>query len=168
MVIDTILKRYRNKLGDAYQPYRNHAHRVYQYALILLLKRDSKKLEIAAAYHDLDIWLSQTMNYLKGSEAEARKHIEINKLDLLPDEVGFIIRKHHKLTRIKGSVEAEAFRKADLIDLSAGWISYNIPKSIIKDTENQYPRLGFTKLVLKKTFVHALKHPLNPFPMLRF
>ncbi len=167
-MIEKILRHHKKSLGKDYQPYLNHALRVYEYALILLLQRESKKLQVVSAFHDLDIWKSNSMNYLKGSENMAADYIKINRIDLLSDEVKFIISNHHKLTRIKGNVEAEAFRKADLIDLSSGWISYNIPKSLIVESERKYPRMGFTWIVVKKVLKYALLHPWNPFPMLRF
>jgi hypothetical protein len=167
-VIGKILKRYQKHLGADYHAYVNHAERVHHYACILMLTRESKKLAIAAAFHDLDIWLHGTMDYLKGSSDLARDYLRVNRIDMLADEMAFIIEQHHKLTAIKGSPEAEAFRKADLIDLSAGVIKFNIPSSLIVETEQRFPRLGFTSLVTRKTISWALKHPLKPFPMMKW
>ncbi|MFY0689580.1 MAG: hypothetical protein JXQ90_20585 [Cyclobacteriaceae bacterium] len=166
-MIDHILEPYQAQLGRDFQAYLNHAKRVYEYSCMLMLHRESKKLAIAAAFHDLDIWVGESMNYLPGSAALARKYIESNQLDLLADEVAFVIDRHHQLTPIKGNIEAEAFRKADLMDLSVGWVRFNIPKSIIIDAQRRFPRLGFTGLVTKKTMSYAVRHPLSPFPMMR-
>ncbi|MEQ9305540.1 MAG: hypothetical protein RJQ14_16635 [Marinoscillum sp.] len=167
-LITQILHKFQNDLDADALAYHNHAQRVYHYATVLLLVRESKKIAIAAAFHDLDIWLSQSMDYLQGSQSLARKYLAESDFQLLPDEVSFIISSHHKLTKIKGNIEAEAFRKADLIDLTGGWVRYNIPQSIISDTERAYPRAGFSRLMVKKSLSHAIRHPLRPFPMVKW
>lgn len=162
------MKHYKSQLGGDYLAYRNHAHRVAEYARILMLQKESKKFQIVAAFHDLDIWVSGGMDYLGGSSQMAKKYLKTNRINLLADEIEFMISNHHKLTKIKGAVEAEAFRKADLIDLSAGIVPFNIPKSLIVETEKNYPRNGFTKKVILKTIKWALSHPFRPFPMIKF
>lgn len=167
-LITQILHKYREPLGDDYQAYHHHAQRVYQYAITLLLQRESKKLAICAAFHDLDIWTNGSMDYLPGSSTLALSYQQKSDIDLVPEEVSFIIKNHHKLRKIKGNIEAEAFRKADLIDLTAGRIRFNIPLSLIQESEKQFPRSGFTNVILGKTMKHAIKNPLNPFPMVRW
>jgi predicted metal-dependent HD superfamily phosphohydrolase len=166
-LITEILNPYKSQLGKYSLPYFNHATRVYEYSLILLLQKDSKKLAVAAAFHDLDVFLSNTMDYLEQSAKLATNFIVDNKLDLLSDEVAFIITHHHKLTKIKGNVEAEAFRKADLIDLAAGIIRFNLPRSIIRETESRLPRLGFSGTITKRLFKYGITHPLSPLPMVK-
>ena len=167
-LITQILHRYKQELGKDFEAYHNHAQRVYQYAIIFLLMRENKKLAIASAFHDLDIWTSKSMDYLPGSAALARQYLLDSDFGLLPEEMDFIIQNHHKLRPITGNIEAEAFRKADLTDVTAGHRRFNIPESIISETEKKFPRKGFTPLVLKKSLVHALNHPLRPFPMIKW
>ncbi len=167
-LIKQILNKHRKALGNDFIAYHNHAQRVYYYAITLLLMKESKKLAVSAAFHDLDIWTSGSMNYLDGSEALARQYLTRNDFGLLPDQIGFIIRNHHKLNRIKGDIEAEAFRKADLIDLTSGFIRFNIPMSLINSAETTYPRDGFTSLITKKIIIHALRNPVKPLPMIRW
>jgi len=167
-LITQILHKFKAELGGEYDAYHNHAQRVYHYAITLLLMRESKKLAICAAFHDLDIWVSKQMDYLNPSVELARKYLVESDFQLLPDEISFIIHQHHKLTKIKGNIEAEAFRKADLIDLTAGKIHFNIPMSLVQSIETEYPRHNFTKLILRKTLNHARKHPLKPFPMIKW
>ncbi|MEQ8473984.1 MAG: hypothetical protein RIC35_22500 [Marinoscillum sp.] len=167
-LITQILHKFEKELGTDYHAYHHHAQRVYHYAITLLLVRESKKLAIAAAFHDLDIWISGSMDYLHGSKNLAIEYLSNGDFQLLPDEMAFIISQHHKLTTIKGNIEAEAFRKADLIDLTGGFIRYNIPKSIIVETERVYPRANFGRLIAKKCFNHALRHPYNPLPMIKW
>ena len=167
-LITQILHKFKDNLGPDYESYHNHAQRVYHFATTLLLMRESKKVAISAAFHDLDIWVNDNMDYLNGSENLARQYLLHTDYGLLPDEIAFIINQHHKLTKIKGNIEAEAFRKADLMDLTAGKIRFNLPLSLIRDLEDQYPRKGFTKMIFGKTFRHAVSHPLNPFPMIKW
>lgn len=162
-----VLSNYKKELGADFHSYLNHVKRVYEYACMLRLERESELFQVAAIFHDLDIWVTGTMNYLGGSCDLAISHIQKNKLEIDQAELAKIISNHHRMTKVKDHPEAEAFRKADLIDLTAGWIRFNIPKSIIVDTERRYPRLGFTKSVLKKTGRWAVKHPFNPFPMIK-
>lgn len=165
--IELILRKYEVTLGDDFEKYLNHAHRIYYYARTLLLKKESHKLAIVSAFHDLDIWVSGNMDYLPGSVLLVKEYLKENSFRFLPDEIRFIINNHHKISRIKGNIEAEAFRKADLIDLTGGLIRFNIPKGLIKETEVNYPRLSFTKCLLNKTLRHAISQPMRPFPMIR-
>jgi hypothetical protein len=163
-----IMSHFKEPLGPDYHGYLNHVKRVYEYACMLRLERSNELLMIAAIFHDLDIWISGTMDYLGGSADLAIEHVRKNELKIDTTVLNEVITKHHKLTKIKNCPEAEAFRKADLIDLTAGWIRFNVPQSIIVDTERRYPRLGFTKNVISKTSSWALKHPFHPFPMMKF
>lgn len=162
-----ILSQYKEQLGDDYQSYLNHVKRVYSYACMLRLERESDLLLVAAVFHDLDLWVSETMDYLNGSVSLSHAHVDKNNLALDKQLLSDVISLHHKLTKIKRKPEAEAFRKADLIDLTSGCIHFNIPRSIIVDTERRHPRLGFTKTVIKKTLKWSRRHPLNPLPMVK-
>lgn len=167
-LITEILSEYKSILGADFDSYHHHCQRVYIYSKTLLLVRENKKLAIAAAFHDLDIWTGQTMNYLNGSSEMCLRYLLENKLFFLPDEMKHIIEHHHQLTAIKGNIEAESFRKADLIDLSAGLIRYNLPKSFIQNIEEEFPRLEFSKMILRKVVRYGVKHPTKPFPMIKW
>lgn len=166
--IKAILKGYKEHLGADYEPYLNHCERVYYYAVTLLLMRQNHKLAIAIAFHDLDAWVSSTMDYLPGSAKLAKDYIHKNELNFLPDELAFMISNHHKITPLKGNIEAEALRKADLIDLTGGWFRFNIPRSLIAETERKYPRKKFSRRIYGRLVSHAFKNPLRPFPMLKW
>lgn len=167
-LITEILKPYKDQLGLDYDAYHHHAQRVYQYAITFLLVREREKIAIAAAFHDLDIWVSGSMNYLNGSVQLCKEYLAQTESGILPDEIAFFIQQHHKIRPILGNEEAEAFRKADLVDLSGGRIHFNLPKSIIWETEQNYSRLGFSKIMLRKSLLHAFKNLQNPFPMIKW
>ena len=163
-----ILAKFKSDLGEDYHAYVHHVKRVYEYACILRLEKENERLKIAAIFHDLDIWHSQTMDYLKGSATLAGAYIQHQNLLVDIPQVEMNINRHHQITKIKDNPEAEAFRKADLIDLTSGWIHFNIPKSIIVDTERRYPRLGFTSKIAKRSIQWSLRHPFRPLPMIRW
>ncbi|MBV6644411.1 MAG: hypothetical protein KI790_03125 [Cyclobacteriaceae bacterium] len=165
--IDAMLNPFRKVLGSDFQAYRNHACRVYSYACILLLMRENQKLALVAAFHDLDIWYSSTMDYLSGSSKLAKHYASDRKLPFLEDEIDFMISSHHSLKRIKGNIEAEAFRKADLIDLTAGLLTFNLPRSMINYIERKYPRHKFSRMMFRKAITYAFSHPRKPFPMFK-
>jgi hypothetical protein len=167
-LIKQILNKHRSALGDDFIAYHNHCQRVYYYAITLLLMRENKKLAITAAFHDLDIWTGNTMDYLGGSADLAKAYLAESDFSYLPDQVAFIIHQHHKLTSIKGDIESEAFRKADIIDITSGFIHYNIPMSLIASIEKTYPRNRFTRTIVKRSTRHAFLHPLRPFPMIKW
>lgn len=159
---------HKEALGADFEPYLNHCLRVYFYTRTLLLQKENRKLAIAIAFHDLDIWSGKSMAYLDGSSEMAVDYLQKNELSYLPDEMRFIISNHHKLTKIKGNIEAEALRKADLIDLTAGFIHFNLPLQLVAHIEVDYPRLGFTGLMTRKLLKYAIGHPMKPFPMLKW
>lgn len=166
--IKRILKNYKEYLKDDFEAYVNHCTRVYIYSKTLLLEKSNYKLLVCAAFHDLDIWVNNDMNYLGRSASMAIEFAKNNKLQFLSDELKYIIENHHRVNRINDHIEAEAFRKADLIDLTNGYIKFNLPKSIIQDTEHQYPRLNFSRIILKKAINYACKNPKKPFPILKW
>lgn len=155
-------------MGKDFDAYHHHCQRIYCYSKTLLLMRENKKLAIAAAFHDLSIWKDNSMDYLKGSSEECLKYLQIHQSNYLPDEFRHIICHHHQLRSIKGNIEAEAFRKSDLIDLTAGFVRFNIPKSLVQAAEEEFPRLGFSKIILKKWMGYALKNPSKPIPMIKW
>ena len=165
-LITNILSKYKKSLGDDFESYHNHAQRVYALCLLMLLEKENQSIAIAAAFHDLDIWIGQTMDYLSGSKELAVKYLKSKKLEEHEEDVRMMISNHHKILPVKQAVVAEIFRKADLIDLTSGFVKFNLPKSLIKDLEEQYPRREFSKKITKMALKYAINHPTRPFPML--
>jgi len=165
--IPSILEEFKQVLSVDYSGYLNHCLRVYSYSKILLLVKEHRKMAIASAFHDLAIWTEGNMDYLDSSTLLATDYCEKKNILFLPDEIKYIINNHHKITKISDHIEAEAFRKADLIDLTAGIVRFNLPKSIIQETEKKYPRRHFTKQIFSKIIRHALLNPKSPLPMIK-
>ncbi|RQH13040.1 hypothetical protein D5R40_34645 [Okeania hirsuta] len=80
-----------------------------------------------------------------------------------------MIDMHHKITSYKGPFRenVEAFRKADLVDLSMGKISFGIKQQFIEENYRRFPLRGFHFTILSAFFRHIVKHPLNPLPMMK-
>jgi len=56
-----------------------------------------------------------------------------------------MIRLHHKLTRCVEGPDSlpEAFRRADLVDLSLGTIRFGLPRSFVRGVRDAFPNAGF-------------------------
>jgi len=170
--IDEIIVPHKDAIGKEYLAYRNHVQRVCHFTMCLkksLEYDDAKKIVIASVYHDIAIWTDQTFDYLAPSIQLAKKYLQAHKLENMFEEISLIIDMHHKLSKYKGKFEdnVEAFRKADLIDLSKGWIGFGLDKKMISKSYEKYPVLGFRKILLQKFLNNLSKQPFKPLPMLK-
>lgn len=170
--IESILQYYATALGKHYNAYRNHVYRVYHLTMLLSENEmdlvQQGHLAIAAAFHDLGVWTHASMDYLEPSVGLANKYLEENNLDG-HDVIFGLIRNHHKITKFSGEHQKiiEPFRRADLIDLSLGQISFGLPKGLYQNLKEEFPYLGFHGMIFSKVLNHALKHFWKPFPMIK-
>ncbi|MFY0626949.1 MAG: hypothetical protein JXR07_11675 [Reichenbachiella sp.] len=170
--IEGILQYYTKALGANYNAYRNHVYRVYHLTLLLIKKEidqtTQEQLAIAASFHDLGIWTHNSMDYLGPSSDLSDQYIKENAMN---NEVSVrqIIDHHHKLSPYKGENAqiVESFRKADLIDLSSGYIKFGLPASFYQNLKDEFPFLGFHRLIYGKVIKHAISHFWKPFPMMK-
>lgn len=171
--IERVLIYYTQALGQDYNAYRNHVYRVYHLTLLLcpkeLNKAQEEALAVAAAFHDLGIWTHHSMDYLRPSAQLAEQHLDETGRSHLSELTKHIIVQHHKLSAITDQQEAltEAFRKADLMDLSFGKISFKLPSSRYAHLRESFPFLGFQKMIYKRVLSYAFRHPMRPFPMIK-
>lgn len=152
-VIDHILDMNKVHLGRQFEIYQNHVYRVF----ILCQKIDNspeniEKYAIASAFHDLGIWTDKTFDYLEPSMNQAKKYLIENNKEQCLEEILLMIDMHHKRSRYKGAYEGtvETFRRADWIDVTKGWMSFNISKVEIKELVNEYPIAGFHNFFFHK------------------
>lgn len=167
--IDAILEPFLGVIGEDIG-YINHTKRMLCYALELqqLCDKEIEKFTIAAAFHDLGIWTEKSFDYLEPSIALAKLYLhEHNKIDYERDVVQ-MIDEHHKQTPIQNNPLAELFRKADLIDVSWGVISFGIPSQKIGEIKQAFPNNGFHKTLLKWAWHQLKKEPWRPMPMLKW
>ncbi|MBF0237124.1 MAG: HD domain-containing protein [SAR324 cluster bacterium] len=171
-LIEAVFVFWKKPLGNDYQAYHGHVYRVYNYTLFQMETEDRivhEKVAIASAFHDIGIWLDRTFDYLEPSIAHAREFLENSGRTLWGDEIAKMIDNHHKLIPYRGEFGAmvEAFRKADLLDLSMGLLGPKIPSAFTKEVRRMFPYEGFHKVLLGVGTQWIKKNPLNPFPMIK-
>lgn len=164
-ILEETLDAWSWQLGEARVGYGNHAYRVFNYARRLLgtHTRDDL-LAVAAAFHDLGIWSDHTFDYLPPSVARAREYAEANGYDV--SLITNLIDNHHSLIRIPNDA-SEAFRLADLVDVSAGLLHGRLPRAFVREVTASFPYSGFHGILLKTAASWFVKHPLRPMPMMR-
>ena len=171
-LLDELLQQHAAALGADLTAYRNHCCRVINFCAALTASDAErlKKMQIAAAFHDLGIWTDGTFDYLDPSEQRARTYLtQQNQMDAAP-EIGAMIQQHHKVTPYSRDPEdlAEAFRKADLVDVSGGLITFGIPRAFVREVRAHFPNAGFHKRLVQLSGKRLLSHPLSPMPMMRW
>ncbi len=169
-LIHSILSVYKVELGESYARYSNHACRIYNFAVLLsdANQEEQKQLAIASAFHDIGIWTANTLDYLEPSVRLAKEYLQRNGLSEWNKSVEEIITQHHKLSAFKPNRLAECFRKADLIDLSFGLFRFGIDGRKIAEANQQYPWFGFHRFIAKEILKNAVRHPLNPLPIVKW
>ena len=102
--LDAILDRHAADLAADFTAYRNHAYRV---ATLCASQASGapeaiEKIAIAAAFHDLGIWVDHTFDYLDPSVRLAREHLLASGRAAWVPEVTAAILEHHRITRYRG------------------------------------------------------------------
>lgn len=150
--------------------YRGHIYRIFNFARALAPddpERDDK-LAIAAAFHDLEAFSS--LDYLAPSIAAQDTWLRRTGRDAWADELAVVVAEHHRLTPYRGAHAqlAEAFRVADLADVSQGLIHPGIPRAFMKEVRAAFD-VGsfFTRVVPLAVLKRVVRHPLDPLPHLR-
>lgn len=171
-LIDDVMDAFNPALGAARPAYAGHAYRVYNLACAVLgTERQVDELALASAFHDLGIWSDDTFDYLEPSIARARDYVRDRGLAVHADLVAELVRHHHRLRRIRGGLEpalVEAFRLADLIDVTAGRYRAGLHRDFVRELAAAFPYAGFHQFLLRTAGAWFLRHPLRPLPMLEF
>ena len=81
-----------------------------------------------------------------------------------------MVEMHHKLTPYRGEHAAivEAFRRADLVDVTFGLVRFGLPSAWIGEVQAAFAEAGFHARIARALGGWALRHPLRPLPMLRW
>jgi hypothetical protein len=170
-LLDELLQHHASALGDDFTAYRNHTYRLINFCSALAIPDPValEKMAIAAAFHDLGIWTDRTFDYLPPSERLARAYLASKgKLEWAP-EINAMIREHHKVTRYQANPSwlVEVFRRADLVDVSLGIITFGVPRKFVREVRGAFPNAGFHKRLVQLSFKRLLSNPLSPLPMYR-
>lgn len=169
---DEILETYRAVIGKDYQGYRNHVTRMLNFCHYLLpdiSEDESKKLQIAAAFHDIALWTHDRVDYLVPSYEVCNAYLEKEGLTHWQQEIQIIIDMHHLLSEYTGPYArlVEAFRKADLVDFSLGLVRNGVEKPFVKAVKQALPNSGFHACLGRFTLKQLFRNPFNPAPMIR-
>jgi hypothetical protein len=156
--------------GDAVA-YGGHVRRVFglvRAQLPALTADELEQLAIAAVFHDLGVWTDHTFDYLDPSRALAADYLAAEHRAAWATTVDAMILEHHKLRPFKGDRLVEAFRRADLCDLSFGHLRGPISRSAYRDLAAMFPSAGFHRRIAQLATKRAFTHPLRPAPMMRW
>jgi len=170
--LEAILQPYQSLLGEEFQAYRNHVYRMVHIAFYLhdCSEDEREKILIAAAFHDIGIWLENTVDYIPPSIPPAMQYLKACNLDQWADEVRLLISEHHKLRAYKNPSYplVEVFRQADLVDFSLGLIRFSVDKGFLQSLNENFPNAGFHRSLARRAGLWLLKHPLRPLPMMKW
>ncbi|MDT7588131.1 MAG: hypothetical protein QOE32_5681 [Pseudonocardiales bacterium] len=167
---DQLFERHASVFGPDLPVYRGHVHRVIG---VVGLQCDvpadvAVPLGVAGFFHDAGIWFDGTWDYLPPSVRRAAA--ELGEADQPHAElVSSLISEHHRLRRARHDDPlVEAFRRADLTDVSAGLIpAPGVSRDRYRELTSVYPANGFRPMLLK-AFGRGLREaPLRPAPMIK-
>jgi hypothetical protein len=172
-LIDEILDARREYArGDtaAFEGYRNHAHRVFNFARALSSwsPQDEDKVAIAAAFHDLCVF--DGLDYLEPSIEAAARYLRETGREAWDREVALTIAFHHRVRPYRGEHArlVEPFRRADWNDFTMGIVRSGVPRELRKAAEAELPVSDFVpKAILHLTLGWLPRHPLRPVPVFR-
>ena len=156
--------------AEAFEGYRNHAHRLvnFVWALESLSPEDEEKIAIAAAFHDL--FAFDGMDYLDPSIEAAGAYLRETGREGWDREVAHIIALHHRVRPWRGDHArlVEPFRRADWNDVSNGLVRGGIPRPVRLAADAEMPADAFIQRAVPRAFVAWIRrHPLRPAPPFR-
>ncbi|WP_237055709.1 hypothetical protein [Microbulbifer sediminum] len=171
-LLEEILADWRECIGAEYRGYRNHIYRMLHFCMAL---RDCgaverQKLVIAGAFHDIGIWVDDTVDYIPPSISPAMQYLRHNGLEDWCDEVRLMISEHHKLRRYRGEYApmVELFRRGDLVDFSCGLVRFGLDRGQVEEVRSAFPNAGFHRNLGKRALHWLPRHPFRPLPMMKW
>ena len=172
-VLDGILTSWQSLLGEDFQGYRNHCVRMMLCCFTIKLdcsEDERLKIAIAAAFHDIGIWINDTVDYIPPSIPPAEAYLESIGKTMWLEEIRLMISEHHKVTAYENSIYplVEVFRKGDLMDFSFGCVRFGVSKETLRTIRAEFPNAGFHKMLLRRAAKWFVKHPFNPAPMMKW
>ncbi|MDO9356567.1 MAG: hypothetical protein Q7T55_22910 [Solirubrobacteraceae bacterium] len=169
--LDSLLATFAAQLGRDAEGYGNHVRRVFGLVRAQgphLSADELQQVAVAAVFHDLGIWTDDTFDYLAPSRARADTYLhDEGRTDWIP-VVNAMIMEHHKLRPVRDASLVEAFRRADLCDVSLGLMQRGIPAGEYAHLRAKHPIAGFHLRLVQFAGGQVRKHPLRPLPMLRW
>jgi hypothetical protein len=170
--IDALLDQWRAPLGGDFTAYRNHVYRVFNLTARMAAARGDalEKIAVAAAFHDIGIWLAGTFDYLQPSVDHACTYLSGAGREAWRPEIEAMIQQHHKLTPWKGASRplVESFRRADWLDVCLFALPTRLPRRWLSDLLTAFPRKGFHLMLCRMSARWTLHHPMRPLPMFKW
>lgn len=170
-LLEAIFEEWKPVIGDEFPGYRNHVYRMVHvcWALGATSEEDQKKVMIAAAFHDIGIWIKDTVDYIGPSIPPAMAYLDREGLEAWKEEISLMISEHHKITEYKDPKYplVEIFRKVDLVDFSLGVVTFGLSKTYLNELKGLFPNEDFHKNLAKRAAKWFIKHPFNPVPMMK-
>jgi hypothetical protein len=174
-LIDEILDQHRENVGEdieGYAGYRGHVYRVFNLARALAGEQAGHeaedKLAVAAAFHDLEVF--RGLDYLAGSIRAQDAWLTRTGRQAWGSELAVIVAHHHRLTPYRGVHAAltEPFRRADLVDLSAGLVRFGLSPDYVRSVRRAFD-VGpfFTRTIPRAILRQLAQRPADPVPVLR-
>ena len=171
-LLEEIFSEWKEVIGSEYQGYRNHVYRMIHFCLALRECDDEEreKIIIAGAFHDIGIWIKDTVDYIPPSLPPVVEYLKKRDRESWTTEIKLMITEHHKIREYKDTSHplVEIFRKGDLVDFSFGLYKFGISKEYIDQVKGIFPNADFHKNLGKRAAKWFLKHPLNPAPMMKW
>ena len=170
--VDAVLDPHADVIGRDFVGYRNHAYRVASFCLALSSADEeaAERVAVAAALHDIGIWVAGTFDYLEPSVGAATAYLQrIDRRDWTA-EITAMIREHHRITPVRWRTGAlvEPFRQADWIDVSRGLLTCGLPRGFVRDVLATWPNAGFHRRLARLALDRLRTHPWSPLPMMRW
>ena len=156
-----------------FRGYRSHAYHILNFARqwIEPTGDSDDMLAICAVFHDIAAWPDDNLDYLRPSADQADAYLDaIGKSDWKP-AMRLMIESHHKITRYRAehAYWVEPVRRADWCDVSFNLLRFGLPGAFIREVNAAFPIGAFYPgHVYRVSLKWALRHPLNPMPILRW
>jgi hypothetical protein len=154
----------------AFEGYRNHAHRVYNFArsIAMWAPDDEDKAAIAAAFHDLCAF--DGLDYIGPSIEAAGRYLRETGRQAWDREVAYTIAFHHRVRPYRGEYASlvEPFRRADWNDFTMGLVKGGVPLELRKAADVEFPVTDFVPKAIARLALGWLpRHPFRPAPVFR-
>ena len=95
-LLEEILGDWKDIIGQEYAGYKSHVYRMVNFCLALkeCSQEEREKIIIAGAFHDIGIWLDDTLDYLPPSLRPAREYLISRNLQEWSTEIEAMICEH--------------------------------------------------------------------------
>ena len=82
-LLEEIFSDFKKTIGSEYQGYRNHVYRMIHFCLALreCNQEEREKIIIAGAFHDIGIWIEDTVDYIPPSLPPAMDYLKKRNLE---------------------------------------------------------------------------------------